>query len=158
MGVSPLLIVLFFLGAWLPLAADSKGPWTCDQPPYDPMVVVASPEAALGMDRWATRALRRDFHGRTCADHQEVVDILLVRWLQAHPEIHVELNGTETERLMNTEGAFLLRVKAEAWAECKGRRALFPRSWGRHPKARQQRSKRDAFVRRASEKWGGRKK
>lgn len=158
MRFSPLLIVLLCIGAWSPLSSGSMGPWPCDQPPYDPMVVVASPEAALAMDRWAVRALRRDLRGRTCVDQQEVVDILLVRWLQAHPEIQIELNGTETESLMNIEGAFLLRLKAEAWAECKGRRALFPRSWGSRSEDRQQGSKRDAFVRRVGEKWGGRKK
>jgi len=129
----------------------------CDAPPYDPLVEVGSPEAALEMDRWAVRALRRDFRGRTCADVQEAVDILIVRWLQAHPEIHIELNGTETEWLMRTEGAFLLRIKAEAWTECKGRRTWFPRSWGRHPEDRGSRARREAFLRRAGERWGGSK-
>ncbi len=158
MRILSLVIVLLRVVVWSPLVAGAMGPWPCDAPPYDPMVEVASPEAALEMDRWAVRALRRDLHGRTCADQQEVVDILLVRWLQAHPEIHIELNGAETGWLMNTEGAFLLRLKAEAWAECKGRRAWFPRSWGRLSEDRQRRNKRDAFVRRAGEKWGGRKK
>ena len=158
MRLLPLLLVLCCVGPGSPLVAGAMGPWPCEEPPYDPMVVVASPEAALEMDRWAVRALRRDLHGRTCADQQEVVDILLVRWLQAHPEIHIELNGVETGWLMDTDGAFLLRLKAEAWAECKGRRAWFPRAWGRHPEDRQKGSKRDAFVRRAGEKWGGGKK
>ena len=154
------LLTLLFCGAFCSIwAASPIRHWPCDEPPYDPMVAVASPEAALGMDRWAVRALRRDLRGRTCGAQQEVVDILLVRWLQAHPEIHVELNAVETGWLMNTDGAFLLRLKAEAWAECKGRRAWFPRSWGRHPQDREKGGgKRDAFVRRVGEKWGGGKK
>lgn len=140
------------VGAILP-----QGTGPCDAPPYDPLVEVASPDMALSMDRWALQALRRDLRGRTCEDVQEVVDILIVRWLQAHPEIHIELNGTETEWLMRTEGAFLLRVKAEAWAEIKGRRSWFPRSWGRQPDNRAAQMRRKAFVQRAGERWGGKK-
>jgi len=138
-----------------PILPQGTGP--CDAPPYDPLVEVASPDMALSMDRWALRALRRDFRGRTCEDVQEVVDILIVRWLQAHPDIHIELNGTETEWLMRTEGAFLLRVKAEAWAEIKGRRSWFPRSWGRQQDDRAAQARRKAFVQRAGERWGGKK-
>lgn len=133
------------------------GTGPCDAPPFDPLVEVASPEIAVSMDRWALRALRRDFRGRTCRDVQEVVDILIVRWLQAHPDIHIELNGTETEWLMRTEGAFLLRLKAEAWAECKGRRNWFPRSWGGEADNREANMRRKAFVQRAGERWGGKK-
>ena len=136
--------------------ARAGGP--CDAPPYDPLVEVTSAEAAMQMDRWAILALRRDYRGRTCDEVQEVVDILLVRWLQAHPEIHIDLNGTETEWLMRTEGVFLLRIKAEALAECKGRRRWFPRSWGRHPDDRTSQAKREDFVRRTGERWGGLKK
>ena len=148
-----LLLLVAFLSAD---GVKAGGP--CDTPPYDPLVVVTSAEAAMEMDRWALRALRRDHRGRTCDEVQEVVDILLVRWLQAHPEIHIDLNGTETEWLMRTEGAFLLRIKAEALAECKGRRRWFPRSWGRHPEDGPSQAKREDFVRRAGERWGGRKK
>ncbi len=155
-GVSVFMFLL--CGVFCSLWADcSIRHWPCDEPPYDPLVIVASPEAALEMDRWAIRALRRDFHGRTCPDQQEVVDVLLVRWLQAHPEIHIELNGTETGWLMSMEGAFLLRLKAEAWAECKGRRRLFPRSWGRHPEDRSKGNKRDDFVSRVGDRWGVKK-
>ena len=139
-------------GAILP-----QGTGPCDAPPYDPLVEVASPDMALSMDRWALKALRRDYRGRTCEDVQEVVDILIVRWLQAHPDIHIELNGTETEWLMRTEGAFLLRVKAEAWAEIKGLRSWLPRSWGRQLDNRAAQKRRKAFVQRAGERWGGKK-
>lgn len=139
-------------GAILP-----QGTGPCDAPPYDPLVEVASSDMALSMDRWALKALRRDYRGRTCEDVQEVVDILIVRWLQAHPDIHIELNGTETEWLMRNEGAFLLRVKAEAWAEIKGRRSWFPRSWGRQLDNRAAQLRRKAFVQRAGERWGTKK-
>jgi len=148
------LLALGFAGEAGAILPQGTGP--CDAPPYDPLVEVASPDMALSMDRWALRALRRDFRGRTCEDVQEVVDILIVRWLQAHPHIHIELNGTETEWLMRTEGAFLLRVKAEAWAEIKGRRSVFPRSW-RRPDNRAAQMRREAFVQRAGERWGGKK-
>ena len=153
-----LLILLLCGGNCLLWATSCNWHWPCDDPPYDPMVEVSSPEAALAMDSWAVRALRRDFHGRTCKEQQEVIDILIVRWLQAHPEIHVEFNGFEADWLMSREGAFLLRIKAEALAECKGRRVLFPRSWGRHPENQSNGLKRDAFIRRVGERWGGRKK
>ncbi len=148
-----LLILVGFLFAD---GVSAGGP--CDAPPYDPLVEVTSAEAAMQMDRWAIRTLRRDYRGQTCDEVQEVVDILLVRWLQAHPEIYIDLNGTETEWLMRTEGAFLLRIKAEALAECKGRRRWFPRSWGRHQDDPSSQAKREDFVRRAGERWGGRKK
>ena len=70
---------------------------------------------------------------------------------------NIELNGTETGWLMSMEGAFLLRLKAEAWAECKGRRRLFPRSWGRHPEDRSKGNKRDDFVSRVGDRWGVKK-
>jgi hypothetical protein len=146
------------LSAWF-LSVDSVqagGP--CDAPPYDPLEEVTSAEAAMQMDHWAMRALRRDYRGRTCDEVQEVVDILIVRWLQAHPEIQIDLNGTEADWLMRTEGALLLRIKAEALAECKGRRRWFPRSWGGHPDDRSSQVRREDFVRRAGEGWGGRKK
>ena len=54
------------------------------------------------------------------------MDVLLVRWLQAHPDIRVAFNGTETEWMLRTEGAFLLRIKAEAWAAHVGARRGFP--------------------------------
>ena len=44
---------------------------------------------------------------------QEVVDVLLVRWLQAHPDIRW-LSMAETEWMLRTDGAFYLRIKAEA--------------------------------------------
>lgn len=152
------LSVLLALG--LAVEAEAilpQGTGPCDAPPYDPLLELASPDMALSMDRWALKALRRDFRGRTCEDVQEVVDILIVRWLQAHPDIHIELNGTETEWLMRTEGAFLLRVKAEAWAEIKGRRNWFPRSWGCQPDNRASQMRRKAFVQRAGERWGTKK-
>ena len=142
------------LGASLSASAHS-GP--CDPPPYDPLAEVASAEDALSMDRWAIRALRRDRKGKTCAEWQETVDILIVRWLQAHPEIVVAFNGTETEWMFRTEGAFLRRIKAEAWAAHVGRRAWFRRSWGRHPEdGAALRRKRD-FVATVGDNWGGQK-
>ena len=150
-----ILLVLGFVGEAGAILPQGTGP--CDAPPYDPLIEVASSDMALSMDRWARNALRRDFRGRTCEDVQEVVDILIVRWLQAHPDIHIDFNGTETEWLMRTEGAFLLRVKAEAWAEIKGRRSWFPRSWGRQRDNRAAQMRRKAFVQRAGERWGTKK-
>ena len=119
------------------------------------MVAVASAADALAMDRWAIRALRRDRRGRTCPSRQEAVDVLLVRWLQAHPDIQVAFNGTETEWMLRTEGAFLLRIKAEAWAAHVGRRSWFRRSWGRRPTDAKAASRRRDFVRDTGESWGG---
>ena len=100
----PVLLALGLAGGTGAILPQGTGP--CDAPPYDPLVEVASADMALSMDRWALRALRRDLRGRTCEDVQEVVDILIVRWLQAHPEIHIELNGTETEWLMRHRRGF----------------------------------------------------
>jgi len=112
-----------------PLSACISGP--CDPPPYDPLVPVESGEAALAMDAWARKALRRDLRGGTCPEQQEVVDILLVRWLQAHPEIIIAFEQEESADLLAVPSDFLNRLKAEAWAALKGRRGLFPRAWGR---------------------------
>lgn len=105
----------------------------CDPPPYSPLEPVATAQAALDMDRWAVKALRRDIKGRTCADVQELVDILLVRWLQAHPEITIALEGKKANALLQRPDQFLQRLKAEAWVASKGRRKWFPRRWGRKP-------------------------
>lgn len=105
----------------------------CDPPPYSPLEPVASGQAALDMDRWAVKTLRRDIKGRTCADVQELVDILLVRWLQAHPEITIALEGKKANALLQRPDQFLHRLKAEAWVASKGRRNWFPRRWGRKP-------------------------
>lgn len=121
------------------------------------MEALASAEDALAMDRWAIRALRRDRKGKTCAEQQEVVDVLIVRWLQAHPDIHVSFNGTEVEWLLRSDGAFLQRIKAEAWATHVGRRAWFRRSWGRHPECTKSELRRRAFVAEVGEHWGRKK-
>lgn len=143
--------VLCVCVALSPSARAQRG---CAPPPYDPLVAVATPEAALSMDGWAIRALRRDRKGKTCPAQQEVVDVLLVRWLQAHPDIRVAFNGTETDWMLRTEGAFLLRIKAEAWAAHVGRRAWFPRSWGRHPEDAALDRRRRQFVAETGERWG----
>lgn len=111
--------------------ALAHGP--CDPPPYSPLEPVTSAQAALDMDRWAVRTLRRDIKGRTCADVQELVDILLVRWLQAHPDITIALEGKKANALLQRPDQFLDRMKAEAWVASKGRRNWFPRRWGRKP-------------------------
>lgn len=149
---------VLFSAAFLALVAfkcegmRASGP--CDAPPFDPMAEVASSDEALLMDQWAKRALRRDKKGRTCADIQEVVDILIVRWLQAHPEIHVALNGTETAWLTGKEGAFLLRIKSEAWAAFKARRRLFRPCWGRDPESDRSQAKQRDFVSKTGLNWG----
>ena len=147
------------LGLILTLVSAVHGPVVlasgpCKSPPFDPMMEVATAEMALSMDAWGKKALRRDKRGKTCADIQEVVDILLVRWLQAHPEIHVKLNGTETEWLLSKDGAFLLRIKSEAWAACRARRRWFRPSWGRRPSCSRAEAKRRDFVRDTGGCWG----
>ena len=149
------LLLLVFGGGTTFSVAFAKGP--CDPPPFDPMVSVATAQEALAMDRWAIRTLRRDRRGRTCPSQQEAVDVLLVRWLQAHPDIKVAFNGTETEWMLRTEGAFLLRIKAEAWAAHVGRRTWFRRSWGRRPSDAKSASRRRDFVRATGESWGRKK-
>ena len=145
-------VVVFCVAAAVSLNARAQG--RCDPPPYDPLVAVSTAEAALSMDDWAIRALRRDRKGKTCPEQQEVVDVLLVRWLQAHPDIRVAFNGTETDWMLRTEGAFLLRIKAEAWAAHVGRRPWFPRSWGRHPEDAALDRRRRQFVAETGERWG----
>ena len=151
MGCGGWMLLLCLFGG-VQASALAHGP--CDAPPFDPLVVVASAEDALAMDRWAIRALRRDRKGKTCAAQQEAVDVLLVRWLQAHPDIRVSFNGTEVEWLLKTDGAFLQRIKAEAWAAHVGRRAWFPRSWGRHPDCAKSERRRRAFVADVGTHWG----
>jgi len=107
---------------------QASGP--CDPPPYDPLVPLRTAEEALEMNHWARKALRRDVKGKTCTEHQETVDVLLVRWLQAHPEIHIAFQGVEAARWLDRSDEFLLRLKARAWTELQGRRRWFPRSWG----------------------------
>lgn len=107
----------------------AKGP--CDMPPYDPMLPVSSAEQARSMDRWAMKALRRDVRGRTCEEVREVVDILLVRWLQAHPDMIVAFGGQEAEAWMGDARVFLARIKAEALTVAKGQRPWWPRRWGK---------------------------
>jgi hypothetical protein len=98
------------------------------------------------MDRWAEKALRREVHGRTCDEIQEVVDILLVRWLQAHPDIRVAFEGKEASGWMDAPDEFLCHIKAEAWAEFKGQRRCFPRGWGKAEPTRGALDRRAAFV------------
>jgi len=150
------LALLISLMAAHPLTSLGSGP--CDPPPFDPLVEVASADEALAMDRWARKALRRDLKGKTCSEVQEVVDILVIRWLQAHPEIHVDLNGTETQWLMQNEGAFLLRIKAEAWAACIERRRFFRPKWARKSDSHGSALQRRNFVESTGSKWGGGKK
>ena len=125
--------LVLVLGAvhFFSVSVRAHGP--CDPPPYSPLEPVASGQAALDMDRWAVKTLRRDIKGRTCADVQELVDILLVRWLQAHPEITIALEGKKANALLQRPDQFLNRLKAEAWVASKGRRNWFPRRWGRKP-------------------------
>ena len=150
-----LVILALTTGVGLTLAFSAQGGGPCDAPPYDPLVPVATQEDARAMDRWARRALRRDFKGRTCPAVQEAVDVLLVRWLQAHPDIHVEFNGTEADILLGDGDAFLRRLKAEVWAERKGRRTWFPKRWGRKPDEGRAQVERKAFVRETMDRWGG---
>lgn len=111
--------------------AAASGP--CDMPPYDPLQPVATAEAALEMDHWARKALRRDVKGKTCQGVQEVVDVLLIRWLQAHPDIVIDFEGRDAEAWLQNPVEFMHQVKAEAWVEVKGRRRMFPRRWGNAP-------------------------
>ena len=106
---------------------QASGP--CDPPPYDPLVPLRTAEEALEMNHWARKALRRDVKGKTCTEQQETVDVLLVRWLQAHPDIHIAFQGVEAARWLERPDEFLLRLKAKAWTEIQGRRRWFPRSW-----------------------------
>lgn len=109
--------------------AQAKGP--CTPPPYDPLVEVSSALQARSMDGWARKALRRDVRGRTCEEVREVVDILIIRWLQAHPDIVVAFDTDQQADLLADSRAFLARIKAEAWVHSKGARGLLPRCWGR---------------------------
>jgi len=126
-SIRRLALGLLFIGCG---ATWSMAGGPCDPPPFDPLVPVSSVEQVRRMDRWAVKALRRDVRGRTCPGVREVVDILLVRWLQAHPDIHIAFDGAEAQDLLQSSDRFLRRIKAEAWAETKGRRGCFPRSWG----------------------------
>ena len=110
-------------------SALAKGP--CTPPPYDPLVEVSSAGQARSMDGWAMRALRRDVRGRTCEEVREAVDILIIRWLQAHPDIVVAFDTEEQADLLSDSRAFLARIKAEAWVHSKGTRPLLPRCWAR---------------------------
>ncbi|MDA9864102.1 hypothetical protein N9C70_03440 [Flavobacteriales bacterium] len=121
----------------------------CDMPPYDPLQPVATPEAALEMDRWARKALRRDAKGKTCYKVQEVVDVLLVRWLQAHPDIVIAFDGSDADEWLQHPAEFMHHVKAEAWAEVKGRRSMFPRRWGKTPNHPRASKRRERFIDRA---------
>jgi hypothetical protein len=140
-----------FLGAVLSLismgAVQASGP--CDMPPYDPLQPVATADAALEMDQWARKALRRDAKGKTCAAVQEVVDVLLVRWLQAHPDIVIAFEGHDAENWLQNPAEFMVHVKAEAWVETKGHRALFPRRWGKKPSDPKVLERRNRRVKRA---------
>ena len=110
-------------------SAQAKGP--CTPPPYDPLVEVSSALQARSMDDWARKALRRDVRGRTCEAVREAVDILIIRWLQAHPDIVVAFDTRKQADLLTDSQAFLARIKAEAWVHSKGTRVLLPRCWGR---------------------------
>lgn len=112
------------------LSGSVRASGPCDFPPFDPLTPIASAVEARAMDGWAIKALRRDMRGKTCGDIQEVVDVLLVRWLQAHPDIAVAFEGEQASRLLSDPGAFMVTLKAEAWTEIKGRRKWCPRSWG----------------------------
>ena len=56
--------------AWVLFAAGLRAGGPCDPPPFDPLSPVATAEAAVEMDSWAIRALRRDVRGRTCTEVQ----------------------------------------------------------------------------------------
>lgn len=120
------LMMAFCLALGVNLMAS--GP--CDPPPFDPLVPLRTAEQALEMDAWARKALRRDVKGKTCPEQQEVVNVLLVRWLQAHPEIHIAFQGVDAAGWLDRPDEFLLRLKTSAWTELQGRRSWFPRSWG----------------------------
>lgn len=129
---------------------QGKGP--CSPPPYDALVELASAQAALDMDAWAKKTLRRDFRGRTCPVHQEAIDVLLVRWLQAHPVILVDIEQREMNEMQ--PDAFLVRIKAEAFAEWKGIRDFFPRRWGKQPDDPTSAERRMRCLRRLERRWG----
>ncbi len=132
--------------SWQGMALEG-GP--CKPPPFDPLQSVASAEVARAMDGWAIKALRRDIKGRTCAELQELTDVLLVRWLQAHPDIRIDFEGREANRALGDSEAFLLLLKAEAWAQVKAIRKWFPRSWGQADPDERAMERRAAFVERA---------
>ena len=96
-SIRRLALGLLFIGCG---ATWSMAGGPCDPPPFDPLVPVSSVEQVRKMDRWAVKALRRDVRGRTCPGVREVVDILLVRWLQAHPDIHIAFDGAEAQDLL----------------------------------------------------------
>ena len=136
------------VGAWLiPTVISMGSVWAggpCDMPPFDPLQPVATAEAALEMDSWARKALRRDVKGKTCQEVQEAVDVLLVRWLQAHPDIVIAFEGREAQGWLQNPEEFMEHVKAEAWAAVKGQRKLLPRRWGKaahQPKAAERRER-----------------
>ena len=81
-------------------------------PPFDPLQPVATVEAAFEMDSWARKALRRDVKGKTCQEVQEAVDVLLVRWLQAHPDIVIAFEGREAQGWLQNPEEFMEHVKA----------------------------------------------
>ena len=143
-----------WLAVWVLMASSSSsasGP--CDPPPYDPLVPVSTAEAALSMDAWASKALRRDVRGGTCEAQREVVNILLVRWLQAHPEIVISFEGEEAAEWLSESDEFLIRVKAEAWAELKALRRWFPRAWRKDSaEAFKAGARREAFVQRTADR------
>ena len=140
-------------GGMLMAASLSSASGPCDPPPYDPLVPVSTAEAAVSMDAWASKALRRDVRGRTCEAQREVVNILLVRWLQAHPEIVISFEGEEAAEWLSESDEFLIRVKAEAWAELKALRRWFPRAWrGDSAKASKVWARRVAFVQRTADR------
>ncbi len=138
--------------AWVLFAAGLRAGGPCDPPPFDPLSPVATAEAAVEMDSWAIRALRRDVRGRTCTEVQEVVDILLVRWLQAHPNIVIAFEGAKERRWLGDSAEFMHHLKAEAWAEVKAQRTWFPRRWGKKPASPEAQRRRAAFVSRTLER------
>lgn len=146
-SVTMWLLLIGCGGTWTAMAG---GP--CDPPPFDPLIPVSSVEQVRRMDRWALKALRREVRGRTCPDVQEVVDILLVRWLQAHPDINIAFDGVEAQELLQASDQFLRRIKAEAWAETKGQRGCLPRSWGRDVASVRSSERRAALVSRTLER------
>ena len=142
-----------FAGGLLMAAFLSLASGPCDPPPYDPLVPVSTAEAAVSMDAWASKALRKDVRGRTCEAQREVVNILLVRWLQAHPEIVISFEGEEAAEWLSESDEFLIRVKAEAWAELKALRRWFPRAWRKDSaEASQAWTRREAMVQRTADR------
>lgn len=139
-----LMLALLAL-SWSGLAFGG-GP--CKPPPFDPLQSVASAEVARAMDGWAIKALRRDIKGRTCAELQELTDVLLVRWLQAHPDIRIDFEGREANRALGDPEAFMVLLKAEAWAQVKAIRKWFPRSWGQSDPDERATERRTVFVER----------